>query len=155
MKGPSPIEIDALASNYLAQKQVVQIAQDNLGTLHDELLEICEQYGTPHAEKSRLLLGDEFKVVRSKKQSTSVDQPLVAKLYTVLKKRRCFHVFFLLFKVVVKYEVAPTAEKLLAAPELPKRAPRNLRALFAEAVHVADKSPSLSVEPLDARKKGA
>lgn len=146
--------VDALALEYIGLQAAAAKAKEAAETFrHGEVEPVLLKWGVPHAKKSTIVRGDEFEIVRSVGDSVEVDQVAVAKLYATLCQARCYRVFRKLFKLVCKYDIADTANAIIYARELPERAPRNLRQLFCEAVHVEKKAPTITARPIETAGK--
>jgi hypothetical protein len=137
MKKLSPQELDELAER-------LQRLNAETDEVRAELKAQLEEHGftPPRAEKSKRLEGERFRATLSFSSSVSVIDTEVEKI-----KEACeSSLFERLFREVKKYAIAEGAHYVLAGT-LPKDAPRNLRRMFESAVVMAERSPSLKVEP--------
>ena len=150
---PSAKEIDELAAKYDAMKATLDTYKTDADQVREQLLTMVQKWGScpPGATKSKRIEGDVWEVTASAGQTVEVKQSVVTRIFTILKDAGLHLTFFnKLFKKEETYRLRPGAQELMASP-LPKLAPRNLRQLFADAVQIKEKAPSLKVER---RKKG-
>lgn len=117
--------------------------QAELEQIGSYLKEQVELYGyTPaRAEKSKRLDGGQFEVTLSMGETTEIRDTAVEAI-----ERACpAGLFAKLFRKVTTYKLASGASMVLAGT-LPQGSPSNLRKLFAAAVVLKQKAPSLRIK---------
>jgi hypothetical protein len=151
-----PQTVDQLAKDFLSLKLKQEALDEEIHLAKERLLLMVKQYGAvpAKADKSKRVIGELYEVTATYGTSTSVDTRAAEQLMLVMieagmKKEQASALFESLFTFQPKYALASTALKAIC--KLPKGAPRNLRALFNNAVKVTEKSPTLSVAEIGAK----
>jgi hypothetical protein len=116
-----------------------------LDDLNDKLKHQVDLFGftPPGAEKSKRLTGTKYQATVSYGETTEIRDAQVETIERVCPE----NLFTKLFRKVMRYKLESGASLLLAGT-LPDGAPPNLRRLFAAAVILKPRPPSLSVEKL-------
>lgn len=147
---------DALADEYLRKQAALGIAESELKAVRDLIEERVRKEGMypPRATKTRVCYGEEFELRLTERTEVSVNVPAAMRLRAACYARGCGRLFRKLFRPVMKLELAGGAHEVLAG-ELPKKAPKNLRSLFALAVKVDDVTPSVEVRRREKKEEAA
>jgi hypothetical protein len=132
----SPKSLDELC----ARREQIQGELDEIATI---LKDQVDQFGyTPaRAEKSKRLEGKQFEITLCSSEGTEIRDTAVEAIERVTP----LDLFSKLFRKVTSYKLQPGASMVLAGT-LPQGAPSNLRKLFAQAVLIKPKAPSLRVK---------
>lgn len=138
--------IDALAKEYLDKAAACDIANDSLKAIRQIIIERVKKDGSypPRATKTLALAGDDYELRLTEPTEISVDSKTAERIKAACLRAGVGRLFPKLFRRVESFVLAGGAEKLLNR-NLPERAPRNLRSLFARAVRVKDLPPSVEV----------
>ncbi len=149
--------VDVLAEKYFQLAAKAEQANEELGRFRLQLIELVKRDGAvpPRATKTKALAGNEYELRVSQPLEVSVDTGVAERIGTKLRLHGCGELFQKLFRTVETYVLADGAEKLIGRKLLPKRAPRNLRALFARAVRVRELTPQLEVRKREKKEAAA
>ena len=148
MDSPTPALVDELAKQYLELKDKLFQAQLEVRALQEpldikaaELREVVRQYGSAHAEKSKLLHGISHEIMCSFGQSVSIDAAAVETFREALVKSKQVRLLKRLYEKTVRWSLSPQASAIIREFTL---APK-LSRLFAACQVVKDKTPTLTV----------
>ncbi len=136
MQRLAPSKLDALALRL----EEIALEEEHIRT---QIREQVATFGStpPRAEKSQRLETEQFRFTLSSSNRTEIRNTEVERI-----RQACpTTLFSSLFVPVIKYKLAARSMMLLSAP-LPDDAPRNLRAMFANAVQIIEDSPRLKIE---------
>lgn len=148
-----PETIDTHAREYKNLCDLEKDARDKKNSKRDEILKLITKYGQvpDKAEKSKRLEGIEFQLTASFGDSVRVDAAIAEVLCDRIEnavnlgQKELAGFFARLFKFETRYTLTSEATSIMASP-LPKGAPRNLRTLFAKAVVIEKREPTVKVE---------
>lgn len=135
--------IDAKAREYQQLKGQADSLDKQLTKKREELLQLINKHGkTPaKADKSKRLEGYEFRLTASYGESVSVDEEIARKIEALCGSFGLEDFFERLFKKSLKYSLAVGAQQALESS--PNGRFKNM---FAKAVKVTSKTPTLKVE---------
>src|SRR6266536_1293591 len=123
-----PAKLDALALRL----EEIALEEEHI---REQIREQVSTFGStpPRAEKSQRLETEQFRFTLSTSNRTEIRNTEVERI-----RQACpTSLFSSLFVPVIKYKLAARSMMLLSAP-LPEDAPRNLRAMFANAVQIIE-----------------
>jgi len=138
--------VDVLAEKYFQLAAKAEQANEELGRFRLQLIELVKRDGAVPPRATKRV---------SQPLEVSVDTGVAERIGTKLRLHGCGELFQKLFRTVETYVLADGAEKLIGRKLLPKRAPRNLRALFARAVRVRELTPQLEVRKREKKEAAA
>jgi hypothetical protein len=140
MKRLSPAELDGIG----VRLEEIEREEE---TLRTRLVERVQEFGftPPRAEKSKRLLGTDFRFTLSSSQSNEIRDAEVERIRAVCPDG----LFGQMFVAVTNYKLTSGATTLLAG-KLPEAAPRNLRMMFSRAAQVKEGAPRLRIEKIGA-----
>jgi hypothetical protein len=152
---PNPAEIDRLSKEYLELKDKLFTAQLASGeisqqlTLKGELLkQMVSDFGSAHAEKSKLLHGLQYEVMATFGQTVTIDAAAVETFRDALRKSKQMRLLGKLFEKTIRWSLNPEASKIVRGSTLSKK----LVDLFAKCEVVKSRTPTLQVR---AKEKAA
>ena len=148
---PSNGEIEDLAQEMIELKgkiadKLAQVSTETaplvkqLKDLTDRAEKWLRQYGSAHAEKSRLLHGLTFEILGTFGQSTSIDNAAVEIFRLALVKAGKSQLLRKIFKKVVRWELLANWGEVLKAEKLPAK----LTALYANCQVTKDRAPTIT-----------
>lgn len=146
-------KIDALCVEYAAAQDVVKAHKAELKlaeTVADELkgrvIELVQNQGVPHAEKSIRLKGTHTVATVTVGSKTTVDAAAVESFRVFLGKQELPEIAGRFFQSHVIYSLVQGPDKVLATLDLPTRVLTRITGLLALCFRVATNAPSLKVE---------
>ncbi|HLZ92953.1 MAG TPA: hypothetical protein VKQ28_14665 [Candidatus Acidoferrum sp.] len=148
--------VDGLAKEYIEKAAACDMAEQELKALRDIIIARVQEEGSypPRATKTKVLAGEEFDLRVTEPTEISVDSKTAERIKAACLRAGAGRLFPKLFRKVESFVLAGGAEKLLNG-NLPERAPRNLRSLFARAVRVKDLAPQLEVKKRKQQQEAA
>jgi hypothetical protein len=145
---PNPQEIDKLSKEYLELKDKLFTAQLAAGeisqqvTLKGELLkQMVSDFGSAHAEKSKLLHGLKYEAMATFGQTVSIDAAAVETFRDALRQAKQVRLLGKLFEKTIRWSLNPEASKIVRGSTLSKK----LVDLFAKCEVVKSRTPTLQV----------
>lgn len=148
-KPPTPAEVDELAQKYFdAQEKVLQAvlavtnAQQPIPPMKDEMVELIREFGSTHAEKSKVLNGIEWKLMATFGTYHSLDAAAVERFRLGLVKAKQARLLKKIFTKSERWDLSPEAEVIIKGCKLSK----SLLALYSQCDIPKPKNPSLKVE---------
>ena len=145
---PSPAKIDELAKEYSAVKDELlqaNLAATAIGQRLDEkanyLREIVKQFGSSHAQKSKILHGIKSEIMVSYGGSTTTDAVAVEQFRLALVKAKKARLLRAIFEKTIRWTLQPQASEIIRGSELSDR----LRGLAALCQVYSPKTPSVTV----------
>ena len=149
MSAPTPVRVDELAEAYLALKDEylearleAEVTADLLEKKGAELKALVSDFGSAHAEKSKLLHGVTHELMVTFGSSVSIDGAAVEKFRLALVKAKKARVLRKLFEKTIRWTLSPLAPTLIKGEQ---QLPKPLLALYAQCEVVKPKTPSLQV----------
>jgi len=136
------LRVDRLAAKYMELQDRAEELSRDAAIVRAELIELVGDYGSypPRADKTLRLTGRLYELRLTSPIEITVDSRLA-----LLLRRRAPRLFRRLFTRIERFVLNQGAEKLMNARKLPADAPRNLRSLFARALHIRDLPQQLEV----------
>ncbi len=148
MTAPSPGLVDEKAEHYYRLKAALDEATENakrkclpLATLKEELVQLVRDFGSAHAEKSRLLHGVTHEMLVTFGQSISVDAAAVERFRLALLESEQSRLLKKIFLQDVRFTLAPEAAVVIKGTKLSNA----LLSLYSQCQVVKQKAPSLVV----------
>lgn len=145
---PSPQEVDQIAKKYLDLKDKFMQAKLAATELEQQmsyeaevLRKLASDFGSAHAEKSKLLHGLKWEVMVSFSQSVTIDAAAVENFRQALVKEDKPGLLKKLFDKSLRWTLNPQASVIVRSEKLSTK----LRSLYAKCEVVKPKTPSLSV----------
>jgi hypothetical protein len=145
---PSPSRVDELAQEYLALKdkllQATLAAKEAavpLDQLKEELIELVRDFGSVHAEKSKLLHGITKEMMATFGSSVSIDSAAVERFRLALVEAHQTRLHKKIFQRDVRWSISPEASMIIKGEKLSEP----LLALYSQVQVIKDKTPSLQV----------
>ena len=124
----------------------VRALQEQLDNKADELRELVREYGSAHAEKSKLLHGISYEVMCSFGQELKIDAAAVETFREALVLSKQARLLSRIYQKTIRWTLAPDASAIIRefilAPKLSR--------LFAACQIVKDKTPALTVREKNA-----
>lgn len=155
-KPPTPAEVEEHAKEYdeyTSRIEEIAIDAENkiepLRKRAEELkawfVENVQEFGSAHAEKSKLLHGIEMEAMVTIGQSASIDAAAVETFRLALKKAEKSSVINRIFDRTVRWILLPGASAFIR--ENQAKLGSKLVALYAQCTVTKDKAPQLTVRP--------
>lgn len=148
MSAPSPGQVDEKAEQYYRLKAALDEATENaklrclpLAQLKEELVQLVRDFGSAHADKSRLLHGITSEMMLTFSQSVSIDSVAVERFRAALVEEQKSRLLKSVFTQTVRWDMVPEAAVIIKGSKLSKP----LLALYSQCQVVKDKAPSLVV----------
>jgi hypothetical protein len=148
VRAPTPAQVDAKASEYFALKDklleatlAAKEAAIPLDQLKEELIVLVREFGSVHAEKSKLLHGITREMMVTFGSTVSIDGAAVERFRLALVKANQARLLKKVFLQDVRWSLSPEASAIVKAEKLSKP----LLALYSQVEVVKSKSPSLQV----------
>jgi hypothetical protein len=145
---PKPAEVDEKAEQYYRLKAALDEATEAaklrclpLVQLKEELVDLVRNFGSAHAEKSRLLHGVTHEMVVTFGQSVSVDAAAVERFRLALLESEQSRLLKKIFLQDVRFTLAPEAALVIKGTKLSNA----LLSLYSQCQVVKQKAPSLVV----------
>lgn len=147
-RAPTPAQIDDKAGEYDALKDklvkatlAAKEAAVPLDKLKKELIDMVRDFGSAHAEKSKLLHGITREMMVTFGSSVSIDATAVERFRLALVKANQARLLKKLFLQDVRWSLSPEAPAIIKGEKLSQP----LLALYSEVEVINPKSPSLQV----------
>ncbi len=148
MSAPTPGQVDEKAEQYYRLKAALDEATDNakkrclpLAQLKEELVQLVRDFGSAHAEKSRLLHGITSEMMVTFGSSVSIDAAAVERFRLALLESGQSRLLNKIFTKDIRWTMAPQASVIVKGEKLSD----GLLAIFSQVEVVKQKSPSLVV----------
>jgi len=148
MGAPTPAVVDAKAADYNALKaallkafQACEEAQKPLEKLKEELVELVRDYGSTHAEKSKLLHGVSWEMMATFGQSVSIDTAAVERFRLALVKASQARLLKRVFDKDIRWTLRPDFGEIIKGEKLSKP----LLALYSQCQDIKPSAPRLVV----------
>jgi hypothetical protein len=145
---PTASQVDEMAELYYELDEQVEKAklalktvQEPLDKVKDEMRELVRQYGSAHAEKSKLLHGINYEVMATFGLNTSIDAAAVERFRLALKKAGKARLLRKLFEKTVRWALNPEYGEIIQRDRLTPK----LTALWAVCESKTPKTPTLTV----------
>lgn len=149
MNVPTPVRIDEIAKEYLALKDKylqatleAKAAAEPMEKKAEELKALVSDFGSAHAEKSKLLHGVTHELVVTFGSSVSIDGAAVEKFRLALVVAKKARLLKKLFEKTIRWTLSPQAPALIKGEQ---QLPKTLLALYAQCEVVKPRTPSLQV----------
>lgn len=153
---PTPAEVEAMALEYhqLGEKilAITNKCKEDLAPhlkrteeLRDQMLKELREFGSAHAEKSKLLHGLEFEVLGTFGSTTTLDGAAVETFRRELVKEKKTRVLARVFRKAIRWTLADTALAFLRSEHEAGKFPDSLYALFARCSVPKELTPRLVV----------
>jgi len=150
---PTPAEVDRKARDYHALKdaldramQAATEARVPLDVLTKELIETVNDFGSVHAEKSKLLHGITHEMMVTFGQSVSIDAAAVERFRVALAESDQSRLCKKVFNQTVRWSLRPDSGSIVRGAGISK----SLLALYAQCEVIKSRAPSLQVRPAGA-----
>jgi hypothetical protein len=145
---PTAVDIDRLAIKFLELEQKVDEAY-KIATELDEphekfkeqLIDLVDEFGSMHADKSKLLHGLEYEILGTFGVTTSIDAAAVERFAQGLRIAKQTKLLNQILEQTVRYALNPEASSIIRSSSLPKQ----LLQLFAACQVTKARSPVLRV----------
>jgi hypothetical protein len=155
---PTPAEVEELAVKYHdLETQLVAIAakaKDDMtplaaerDLLWEKLVAQTRQFGSAHAEKSKLLYGLKFEVMATFGSTNAIDAAAVEEFRLALVKAKQARLLKRVFEKSTRWTLLATAGTFLLEEFAHGKIPAKLFALFARCSVPKDLTPKLVVRP--------
>lgn len=148
MTAPTAAELDSRAQDYYALKEALvratetaAAARTSLDTLKQELIETVREFGSAHAEKSKILHGVTQEMVATFGCSVSIDGAAVERFRVALAESAQSRLAGKIFDKTVRYSLVPGSGPIIRGSKLSKP----LLALYAQCEVISPRAPILSV----------
>jgi hypothetical protein len=145
---PTAGDIDRLAMEFLALDSKVDDAYKIATALDEphekmkeELIKLVEEFGSAHAEKSKLLHGMEYEILATFGMSTSIDAAAVERFAQALRIAKQTKILNRIFEQTTRYTLRPDAGSIIRAVALPKAQ----LALYSQCQVTKPRTPTLKV----------
>jgi hypothetical protein len=153
---PLPVEVEQLAKEYRKlEKKIAGIAKKasdqsaphrkRLDELWDQLLGQVREFGSVHAEKSKLLYGVKLEVMATFKSSTAIDAAAVENFRLALVEADQPRVLSHVFEKSIHWTLLPEAATFLRKEHDEGNFPDSLFVLYARCSVPKEISPTLVV----------
>jgi hypothetical protein len=147
-KAPAPAEVDQLAKEYLALKtkldealQASFAAQEPIQKMKERLIEKVREFGSTHAEKSKLLHGIVYEMLATFGSSISLDAAAVEAFRVGLVKAGQPRLLKKIFEKSERWTLSANAAAIVKGSKLSKP----LLALYSQCQVTKSKAPMLQV----------
>jgi hypothetical protein len=148
MGAPTPSEVDRKAAQFYALKEKLRDVANAyaeveipLDHLKKDLIELVSDFGSAHAEKSRLLHGITSEMMVTFGQSVSIDAAAVERFRLALVQASQARLLKRVFEKDIRWTLSTDAGAIIKGEKLS----RPLLALYAQCQVVKQKAPSLFV----------
>ena len=150
----SPAEIDELAIEYRAiEAQIDEWDKQDaerkapLLTRREQLQnlfrDVVRQFGSAHAEKSKIMHGVKFEIMATFGISSSIDAAAVNNFRLALVKAKLTRLLKRIFDRTERWDLRPNAGEVIRSVQLPPK----LLALYSQCNVTRERTPSLVVRP--------
>jgi len=144
----TPAQVDAKAAEYDSLKEELQKAtlaakeaQVPLDVLKQELIGLVRDFGSAHAEKSKIVHGITWEMMATFGSSVSIDSAAVEKFRLALLEAKQARLLKLIFQKDIRWTLSPEASVIIKGEKLSKP----LLALYSQCDVVKPRTPSLQV----------
>jgi hypothetical protein len=148
---PTQADVDRLAEEYQALENEFDKVEAELKAVAvkldqkaNVLIEMVRNFGSAHAEKSKLAHGIRFEIMSTYGVSTSVDGAAVERFRLELVKAKQARLLKKIFEKTIRWNLSPVASLVIKAE---KKLSNKLLALYAQCTVTKPKKPSLIVRP--------
>lgn len=148
MNALTAAEVDQKAEQYYALKEALDHAMKQaveakvpLDQLKEELIEAVKNFGSVHAEKSKLLHGISHEMMVTFGQSVSIDAAAVERFRVALAEGDQSRVCSKIFEKTVRWSLRPDSSSIIKGSKLSKP----LLALYSQCEVIKPRTPSLVV----------
>ncbi len=150
----TPLQVDEKAREFERLKEAVdrsmkaaKEAQVPLDELKEELIEMVREFGSAHAEKSKIVHGIASEVMVSFGQSVSIDAAAVEKFRAALADSGAARLCKKIFEQSIRWSLMPDSAAIIKAQTLSKP----LLALYSQCQVIRETGPRLTVRPAGGR----
>jgi hypothetical protein len=150
LKAPTAAEVDKLATEYVQAKAkfiTLTLESRDAGKRVDEIeariIPLVRQFGSAHAEKSKLLHGLKWELMGTFGSSTSIDAAAVERLRLRLVKGKATRLLGRLFEATTRWSLTPTARAEILKVDVPAE----VRSDFAACEVTKERSPKIEARP--------
>jgi hypothetical protein len=148
---PAPTEVDELAREMLELKGKVSTIDENarqekeplekkLGELKKSASGLLREFGSSHAEKSRILHGIAYEIMGTFGTSTSIDAAAVEVFRQALVKAKQARLLKRVFEKTVRWSPVQGWAEIIRGTKLPAK----LLALYARCQVTSDRAPTIT-----------
>jgi hypothetical protein len=149
-KPPAAADVDAVAKemihlkvevdriNASATKEILPLAK-RAGELREQALTWLKEFGSAHAEKSKLLHGVLYEIMGTFGSSTSIDAAAVEAFRLGLVKAGKSRMLKLVFEKSVRWSLRPEFAAVIKGTRLPEK----LLALYSQCQVTKEKTPAI------------
>ena len=148
MGAPTPAEVDEKAREFNRLKDDLDQATEAaklkcvpLVALKQELIELVRDFGSPHAEKSKLLHGIKQEILITVSSSISIDAAAVERFRLALLESDQSRLLKRIFQEDFRWTMSPEAAVIIKGSKLSK----SLLALYSQCEVIRQNTPSLKV----------
>ena len=145
---PAPERVDELAKEYLAIKEEFDKAtaakdsiESRLDQKKDEIRLVVRDFGSAHAQKSKILHGVSQEIVVTYGQSVSIDAAAVENFRLALQRAKKARLLRTIFEKTIRWTLQPQASEVIRGSKLSDR----LRGLAMKCEVITAKTPSVTV----------
>jgi hypothetical protein len=150
-RAPAAAEIDRLAIEFLELEEKVDqaykiaiAADEPHERMREDLVCLVEEFGSAHAEKSKLLHGSNYEIMATFGMSTSIGAAAAERFANALRVAKQTRLLNRIFEQTVRYSLAADASSIVRSFALP----RPLLSLFAQCVVTKPRTPVLKVRQI-------
>jgi hypothetical protein len=150
-QAPTAVEVDRLSIEFLDLEKKVDQAYKIATALDEphermkeELIFLVDEFGSAHAEKSKLLHGTSYEIMATFGMSTSIDAAAAERFANALRVAKQTKLLNKIFEQTVRYTLAADASSIMRSMALP----RPLLSLFAQCVVSKPRTPTLKVRQI-------
>jgi hypothetical protein len=145
---PAAADVEEKALQYFALKDALAKAlkaaadaQIPLDVLKSELIEMVSEFGSAHAEKSKILHGLSNEIMVTFGQSVSIDAAAVERFRLQLAEDGQSRLSKKIFQATTRWSLAPNSSEVIKGSKLSK----TLLALYSQCEVIKSRAPSLVV----------
>jgi hypothetical protein len=145
---PSPAEIDLKAIEYKKleknlqdSRDAVPIAAKPVASLKAELIDLVDDFGGPHSEKSKILHGIAWELMATFSQGMSQDSAAIDRLREALKKAKKVRLLKKLFQQDIRWTFKAASVEMVKREKLSPALMQKLLLCFVPV----DRTPTLDV----------
>ena len=150
----SPAEVDALAQEYKAHEQKIDEADRRAADekmphlirvqeLEELFLAGLRNFGSAHAQKSKMLHGISWEIMGTFGISSSTDSAAVSQFRLALVKAKLTRLLKRIFDRTERWDLRPNAGEVIRSVQLPPK----LLALYSQCNVTRERTPTLVVRP--------
>jgi hypothetical protein len=112
--------------------------------MREDLVCLVEEFGSAHADKSKLLHGIRYEIMATFGTSTSIDAAAVERFASALRLAKQTHLLTRIIEQNIRCTLAPDASSVIRSVALPKP----LLTLFAQCQVTKPRTPTLKVRQI-------